>query len=201
MNFEEMQLIPPLLRSVEQSGYEVPTPIQRATIPLVLAGKDVLGCAQTGTGKTAAFGLPLVEHVDPEIKGVQALVLTPTRELCIQVTQALRTYGARKGVEVVAVARRRPAADDAQPVSHLVERVTAEWPEPIDWELDPGPHPHEAAFLSLDSTAAREQLGWRPGWDLDAGIAATVDWFAALRDGRDTRAVALEQIAAFSGRG
>ncbi len=94
-----------------------------------------------------------------------------------------------------------PAADDAQPVSHLVERVTAEWPEPIDWELDPGPHPHEAAFLSLDSTAAREQLGWRPGWDLDAGIAATVDWFAALRDGRDTRAVALEQIAAFSGRG
>ena len=63
MNFEEMQLIPPLLRSVEQSGYEVPTPIQRATIPLVLAGKDVLGCAQTGTGKTAS-----VKYLGKEIR-------------------------------------------------------------------------------------------------------------------------------------
>ena len=63
----------------------------------------MIGQAQTGTGKTAAFGLPMIEFVDPDDKDVQALVLTPTRELCIQVTQALRTYGARKGVDVVAV--------------------------------------------------------------------------------------------------
>ena len=63
----------------------------------------MIGQAQTGSGKTAAFGLPIVEHVDPSVPEVQALVLTPTRELCIQVTQALRTYGARKGVDVVAV--------------------------------------------------------------------------------------------------
>src|SRR4051812_14147972 len=69
----------------------------------MLQGEDIIGQAQTGSGKTAAFGLPIVEHVDPSVGEVQALVLTPTRELCIQVTQALRTYGARKGVDVVAV--------------------------------------------------------------------------------------------------
>ena len=63
----------------------------------------MIGQAQTGTGKTAAFGLPMIEYVDPSDADVQALVLTPTRELCIQVTQALRAYGARKGIDVVAV--------------------------------------------------------------------------------------------------
>jgi ATP-dependent RNA helicase DeaD len=68
----------------------------------MLEGRDVIGQAQTGSGKTAAFGLPIVEYIDPDDKEVQALVLTPTRELCIQVTQALRTYGQRKGIDVVA---------------------------------------------------------------------------------------------------
>jgi ATP-dependent RNA helicase DeaD len=84
-------------------GYTKPTPIQEQTIPALLQGKDVIGQAQTGTGKTAAFGLPLLEYVDPADPEVQALVLTPTRELCIQVTQALRAYGAKKGINVVAV--------------------------------------------------------------------------------------------------
>src|SRR3712207_3726856 len=68
----------------------------------MLEGRDLIGQAQTGSGKTAAFGLPIVEYVDADDKDVQALVLTPTRELCIQVTQALRAYGQRKGVDVVA---------------------------------------------------------------------------------------------------
>src|SRR3712207_1837440 len=68
----------------------------------MLEGRDLIGQAQTGSGKTAAFGLPIVEYVDADDKDVQALVLTPTRELCIQVTQALRTYGQRKGIDVVA---------------------------------------------------------------------------------------------------
>src|SRR5439155_22424965 len=80
-----------------------PSPIQEQAIPVMLGGRDMIGQAQTGSGKTAAFGLPIVEHVDPGLNEVQALVLTPTRELCIQVTQALRAYGARKGVDVVAV--------------------------------------------------------------------------------------------------
>src|SRR3954463_1638242 len=68
-----------------------------------MEGRDVIGQAQTGSGKTAAFGLPMMEQVEPDIDEVQALVLTPTRELCIQVTQALRAYGSRKGIDVVAV--------------------------------------------------------------------------------------------------
>ncbi|MFL5885773.1 MAG: DEAD/DEAH box helicase, partial [Thermoleophilaceae bacterium] len=101
--FAELGLSEPILESLRHLGYEQPTPIQEQAVPELLAGRDVIGQAQTGTGKTAAFGLPLLEYVDPTDPEVQALVLTPTRELCIQVTQAIRAYGERKGVEVVAV--------------------------------------------------------------------------------------------------
>lgn len=101
--FSELGLSKPLLEALTHLGYKDPTPIQEQAIPELLQGRDVIGQAQTGTGKTAAFGLPLLEYVDPEDREVQALVLTPTRELCIQVTQALRAYGASKGVEIVAV--------------------------------------------------------------------------------------------------
>jgi ATP-dependent RNA helicase DeaD len=102
-SFAELGLSKPLLEALDHLGYESPTPIQEQAIPELLAGHDVIGQAQTGTGKTAAFGLPLLEYVDSELDEVQALVLTPTRELCIQVTQALRAYGARRGIQVVAV--------------------------------------------------------------------------------------------------
>ncbi|MCW3063834.1 MAG: box helicase domain protein [Solirubrobacterales bacterium] len=101
--FAELNLAPDILAAIRDVGYEQPSPIQEQTIPLLLEGRDVMGQAQTGSGKTAAFGLPLLQYVDPSENEVQALVLTPTRELCIQVTQALRAYGARKGVDVVAV--------------------------------------------------------------------------------------------------
>src|SRR6201747_2929352 len=101
--FADLGLSEPTLQALQDVGYEKPSPIQEQAIPILLQGEDIIGQAQTGSGKTAAFGLPIVEHVDPTEHEVQALVLTPTRELCIQVTQALRTYGARKGVDVVAV--------------------------------------------------------------------------------------------------
>ena len=101
--FAELGLSEPTLQALQDVGYESPSPIQEQGIPPLLEGRDVIGQAQTGTGKTAAFGLPIVEYIDPEVHEVQALVLTPTRELCIQVTQALRAYGARRGVDVVAV--------------------------------------------------------------------------------------------------
>jgi ATP-dependent RNA helicase DeaD len=101
--FAELGLAPELLEALHDVGYEVPSPIQEQAIPLLLEGKDVIGQAQTGSGKTAAFGLPMIQYVDPSEREPQALVLTPTRELCIQVTQALRAYGARRGVDVVAV--------------------------------------------------------------------------------------------------
>jgi ATP-dependent RNA helicase DeaD len=101
--FAELGLSESTLVALRDVGYENPSPIQVQAIPPLLQGHDVIGQAQTGTGKTAAFGLPMVEYVDPEHNEVQALVLTPTRELCIQVTQAIRTYGAHKGIDVVAV--------------------------------------------------------------------------------------------------
>jgi len=102
-SFADLALHEPLLQALRDVGYESPSPIQVQAIPSLLDGRDVIGQAQTGTGKTAAFGLPMLQYVDPDDDTVQGLVLTPTRELCIQVTQALRTYGARKGVDVVAV--------------------------------------------------------------------------------------------------
>ena len=100
--FADLGLSPQTLEALHDVGYEQPSPIQEQAIPPMLEGRDVIGQAQTGSGKTAAFGLPMLEYVDPTVNEVQGRVLTPTRELCIQVTQALRAYGQRKGVDVVA---------------------------------------------------------------------------------------------------
>jgi ATP-dependent RNA helicase DeaD len=90
--FASLGLSEPLLRTIAEIGYEAPTPIQEKTIPPLLAGRDLLGQAQTGTGKTAAFALPILEKIDPAVPEVQALVLAPTRELAIQVAEAVHTY-------------------------------------------------------------------------------------------------------------
>src|SRR3954465_709711 len=111
--FKELGLSESTLEALSHLGYTSPTPIQEQAIPPLLEGRDVIGQAQTGTGKTAAFGLPMVEHADPSDPSVQALVLTPTRELCIQVTQALRAYGAAKDLNVVAIFGGAPIRDQA----------------------------------------------------------------------------------------
>ncbi len=102
MDFKELNLIKPLLDAVEEDGYVTPTPIQEQTIPLVLAGRDVLGCANTGTGKTAAFALPILQRLfesDDRIRGakrpIRALVVTPTRELAIQIYDNFVQYGSK----------------------------------------------------------------------------------------------------------
>ena len=92
--FQDLALAGPVLKSLTEVGYEIPTPIQEQTIPLVLAGRDVVGQAQTGTGKTAAFALPLLSRIDFRRREVQTLVLTPTRELAIQVAEAFQRYAA-----------------------------------------------------------------------------------------------------------
>jgi ATP-dependent RNA helicase DeaD len=101
--FRDLGLVPEVQQALDELGFEEPTPIQEQAIPELLAGHDVIGQAQTGTGKTAAFGLPLLQYVDPSNDEVQAVVLTPTRELCIQVTQAIRAYAEHLDVEIVAV--------------------------------------------------------------------------------------------------
>lgn len=98
MLFKSLNLIEPILKAVEEEGYITPTPIQAQSIPLVLEGKDLLGCAQTGTGKTAAFAIPilqlLTQNGGPDKKGkVRSLIVTPTRELAIQIGESLQAYG------------------------------------------------------------------------------------------------------------
>jgi ATP-dependent RNA helicase RhlE len=96
VTFEQLGLSAPILRAIQETGYATPTPIQRDAIPPILEGRDIVGCAQTGTGKTAAFSLPLLQHVDrtagrdPQIR---ALVVTPTRELAAQIGESVATYG------------------------------------------------------------------------------------------------------------
>ena len=99
MKFTDFDLIEPLQRAIVRAGYADPTPIQRKALPDVLAGRDLLGCAQTGTGKTAAFALPILQRLygqpvdDREHRPIRALVLTPTRELAAQVGESFGTYG------------------------------------------------------------------------------------------------------------
>ncbi len=90
--FDDLNLSSEILKSIKENGYEQPSPIQAASIPPILAGKDVLGQAQTGTGKTAAFALPILSNLDMQASHVQVLVLTPTRELAIQVAEAFQSY-------------------------------------------------------------------------------------------------------------
>ncbi len=103
-SFRDLALIEPVLKALNDVGYETPSPIQAQTIPLILAGKDVLGQAQTGTGKTAAFALPILSRIDLNKKDPQVLVLAPTRELAIQVAEAFQRYAAHlKGFHVLPI--------------------------------------------------------------------------------------------------
>ena len=101
MRFDELSLVEPLLRAVDDCGYSEPTPIQEATIPAILDGKDLLGAAQTGTGKTAAFALPILDDLDyAGGREHYVLVLTPTRELAQQVSESFTTYGRHLDIDV-----------------------------------------------------------------------------------------------------
>ena len=105
MNFEKLNIITPILKAISTAGYSIPTPVQEQAIPLILGGKDLIGCAQTGTGKTAAFAIPLLQILHQDQKNgkspriIQALILTPTRELAIQIGESFGTYGRHTGLK------------------------------------------------------------------------------------------------------
>ena len=101
--FTDLKLDPKVLKAIEDLGYEEPTPIQKKAIPIGLKGKDLIGQAQTGTGKTAAFGIPLVNKITADEEQISALVLAPTRELAIQVAVEIGKLGRYKGVRSLAV--------------------------------------------------------------------------------------------------
>ena len=92
LNFKDIQISENILKALDEIGYEQATPIQSEAIPTLLEGKDVIGLAQTGTGKTCAFGLPLIEAMDLTSDKVQGIVIAPTRELALQITNELRKY-------------------------------------------------------------------------------------------------------------
>lgn len=105
MTFKDLGLIEPILKALSDQGYITPTPIQKQSIPVLLHNKDLLGCAQTGTGKTAAFSIPILQHLYSNIKlrdkqrKIKALVVTPTRELAIQIAQSFTAYGKYTGIK------------------------------------------------------------------------------------------------------
>ena len=102
--FSDLGLSPAILKAVDENGYDEPSPIQVASIPPILSGRDILGQAQTGTGKTAAFALPILSNLDIQANHVQVLVLTPTRELAIQVAEAFQSYARHiKGFHVLPI--------------------------------------------------------------------------------------------------
>lgn len=113
MRFEDLHLIPPILRALTDEGYTTPSAIQEQAIPPALEGRDVLGCAQTGTGKTAAFALPVLQRFSlahPQVKKtvktprpIRALILTPTRELALQVSESFRAYGRYLGITTAVI--------------------------------------------------------------------------------------------------
>ena len=105
MTFDSLHLIDPIRRALQTEGYTTPTPIQAEAIPIVLEGKDLLGCAQTGTGKTAAFAIPILQLLAgrqtfrKEKRTIKALILTPTRELAIQIGESFAAYGQHTGLK------------------------------------------------------------------------------------------------------
>jgi ATP-dependent RNA helicase DeaD len=123
--FAALGLRPELLAALDDLGYEEPTPIQRETIPLLLTGRDLLGQAATGTGKTAAFALPALQLIDASRREPQALVLVPTRELAVQVSEAMFRYGRELGVRVVPVFGGQPIQRQLQALDRGVHVVVA----------------------------------------------------------------------------
>ena len=102
--FEDLGLSEATLKALKTKGFEEPTPIQIQTIPILLSGdKDIVGQAQTGTGKTAAFGLPIIEKMEGRTKDVKAIILTPTRELAIQVAEEINSLKGKKSISIIPI--------------------------------------------------------------------------------------------------
>ena len=112
--FADLGLSAEVLEAISALGYTVPTPIQEQAIPVIVRGRDMIGQAQTGSGKTAAFGLPAIDYIDPTDPAVQMLVLAPTRELAIQVAQAMRSFAETRGIKVVAIFGGQPIPEQTQ---------------------------------------------------------------------------------------
>ena len=121
--FETLNLKPELMSAIQELGYDQPTEIQVAAIPALMSGQDILGQAQTGTGKTAAYALPMLQRIDPKDRSVQGFILTPTRELALQVANAFEVFAKFQPIKVLAVYGGQPYGKQLRMLSEGVQVV------------------------------------------------------------------------------
>jgi ATP-dependent RNA helicase RhlE len=160
--FEALGLSATVLQSVSDAGYSTPTPIQAQAIPLVMKGRDIMGLAQTGTGKTAAFTLPIVDRLMGGPKRTRALVLTPTRELCVQVEESVRKYARHAEVTVVSVYGGMPLDPQEKKLRAGVDIVVATPGRLIDHLERQNVVFDDLEFLVLDEADRMLDMGFAP---------------------------------------
>jgi ATP-dependent RNA helicase RhlE len=162
VSFESLGLSEAVLRAVSDAGYRTPTPIQREAIPLILRGRDVIGLAQTGTGKTAAFTLPLVDRLIAGPGRTRAVVLTPTRELCMQVEQSIQKYARHAQLSVAAVFGGVPLEPQQEALRRGVDVVVATPGRLIDHVERQNVTFDDLEILVLDEADRMLDMGFAP---------------------------------------
>lgn len=159
-DFQSLGLTPALVQAVTALGYEHPTPIQASAIPVLLAGRDILGQAQTGTGKTAAFALPMLQTCDVENVEIQSLVLVPTRELATQVADAIYRYGHNSGTRVLPIYGGQAYERQLRRLERGVHVVVGTPGRLLDLVQQGALKLHTVRFLVLDEADAMLQMGF-----------------------------------------
>jgi ATP-dependent RNA helicase DeaD len=160
LKFEELAVNEKIVRSLEELGFSEPFPIQVAAIGPLLDGRDIIGQAKTGTGKTAAFGIPMLQHVDVDKDAVQGLVLAPTRELAQQVASDLNHYGKYMGVKVLAVYGGVPVYDQMEALQHIVHIIVGTPGRVIDLVNRGVLLINQASFVVLDEGDRMLDMGF-----------------------------------------
>ena len=170
MTFKELNLSAPLLRAVQEAGYETPSPIQAAAIPPVLAGRDLMGCAQTGTGKTAGYGLPALQRILPKANTsmsparhpVRVLILAPTRELAVQVNESLVKYASKTPLRVGVVYGGVDIKPQADMLRRGVEVLTATPGRLLDHHEGGSVNLSQVEIVILDEADRMLDMGFLP---------------------------------------
>jgi ATP-dependent RNA helicase RhlE len=160
--FDSLGLSAPVLQAVHEAGYLRPTPIQREAIPLALKGRDIMGLAQTGTGKTAAFTLPIVDRLHEGPRRTRALILTPTRELCMQVEASVRKYATHAEIDVASVFGGMPMEPQERALRNGVDIVVATPGRLIDHLERKNVVFDELEVLVLDEADRMLDMGFAP---------------------------------------
>ncbi|MFZ1985602.1 MAG: DEAD/DEAH box helicase [Desulfatitalea sp.] len=169
--FTALGLRPELAQTLTEKGYTTPTPIQTSIIPAMLAGRDVIGQSQTGSGKTAAFALPILQALTPGQRHVQSLILTPTRELALQVTAAIGQYGREVGVRVLAVYGGQPYSEQINRLRKGVDVVVGTPGRLLDLMEKQSLDLHRVACVILDEADEMLSMGFIA--DIEAILQAT----------------------------